>query len=46
MLAELIHTAMQSTLQGFIGVGLIFFYFVVMICAIAYRIKKGEHVHH
>ncbi len=46
MLAELINNAMHSTLQGFIGVGLIFFYFVVMVAAIFYRIKKGEHVHH
>ncbi len=46
MLSDLIHNAMQSSPQGFVGVGLIFIYFVIMIKAIVYRIKKGEHVHH
>ncbi len=45
-MSELIHNAMQSSAQGFVGVGVIVIYFIVMICAIAYRIKKGEHLHH
>lgn len=45
-MGELIHNVMHSTPQGFVGVGLIFFYFIVMIMAIIHRIKKGEHVHH
>ncbi len=45
-MSQLIHNAMQSTPQGFVGVGLIFFYFVVMVAAIIYRIKKGEHLDH
>lgn len=45
-MGELITTAMHSTLEGFIGVALIFIYFVIMITAIVYRIKKGEHLHH
>ncbi len=45
-MGELIHNAMQSTPQGFVGVGLIFFYFVVMVAAIVYRVKKGEHLDH
>ncbi len=46
VLGELIHNAMQSTMQGFVGVGLIFIYFVIMMWAIVMRIKKGDHVHH
>ncbi len=37
---------MHSTPQGFVGVGLIFVYFVIMMCAIVYRIKKGDHMQH
>ena len=44
-LSELIGSAMHSTAQGFVGVGCIFIYFVVMLCAIVYRVKRGEHVH-
>ncbi len=44
-MGELITSAMHSTPQGFVGVGCIFIYFVVMICAIIYRVRRGEHVH-
>ena len=44
-MGELITSAMHSTPQGFVGVGCIFIYFIVMICAIIYRVKRGEHVH-
>lgn len=46
MFSTLIHSAMQSTPQGFVGVSLIFLYFIVMMCAIIYRIKKGDHMEH
>lgn len=46
MFSTLIHSAMQSTPQGFVGVSLIFLYFIVMMCAIVYRIKKGDHMEH
>lgn len=45
-MGELISSAMHSSLQGFVGVGCIFVYFAVMISAIIYRVKRGEHVHH
>ncbi len=45
-ISELIANASHSTPQGFVGVGIIFTYFIVMLLAIAYRIKKGDHVHH
>ncbi len=45
-LTELVTNAMHSTPQGFVGVGLIFGYFVLMMGTIVYRIKKGDHVHH
>ncbi len=43
---ELFESVMQSTPQGFVGVGLILIYFTVMVSTIIYRIKKGEHVEH
>lgn len=46
MFGELIRSAMHSTPQGFVGVGLIFLYFVIMMCAIIYRIKKADHMEH
>ena len=46
MVEELISSAMHSTAQGFVGVGCIFVYFAVMISAIIYRVKRGEHVNH
>ncbi len=45
-ISELITNASHSTPQGLTGVAIIFTYFVVMLVAIAYRIKKGDHVHH
>ena len=44
-ITTLVTSAMHSTPQGFVGVGCIFIYFIVMICAIIYRVKRGEHVH-
>jgi hypothetical protein len=29
-----------------VGVGCIFVYFAVMITAIIYRVKRGDHMHH
>lgn len=46
MFSELVETAMQSSPAAFIGVGLMVVYFVAMLLTIAYRIKKGDHVHH
>ena len=46
MFGTLISDVMHSTHQGFVGVGLIFLYFVVMMCAIVYRIKKADHMEH
>ncbi len=45
LIGELVTSAMHSTPQGFVGVGCIFIYFAVMIAAIIYRVKRGEHVH-
>jgi len=36
----------HSTPQGLVGVAIIFTYFIVMIVAIAMRIKKKDHMHH
>ena len=46
MLSELFHSAMHSSAQGFVGVGIIWIYFIAMLCAIVYRVVKGDHVHH
>ncbi|MEZ0575939.1 hypothetical protein [Halodesulfovibrio aestuarii] len=46
MLGELFEGMMHSTPQGFVGVGLIFIYFVVICSTAVYRIKKGEHLDH
>ena len=46
MITELINNAMHSTPQGFLGVGLIFFYFVLIVGAAAMRIMKAEHMDH
>lgn len=43
---ELIAEMSKASKQGFVGVGLIFFYFAVMMGGVAYRIKRGEHVSH
>lgn len=45
MFGTLISDVMHSTPQGFVGVGCIFIYFIVMIAAIIYRVRRGEHVH-
>ncbi|SHN69552.1 hypothetical protein [Desulfovibrio litoralis] len=45
-LNELISNAMHSTTQGFVGVGLIFVYFCVIVGVAFYRIKKADHMHH
>ena len=44
-LTQLFSSAMHSSAQGFVGVGCIWVYFIVMICAIVYRVRRGEHVH-
>jgi hypothetical protein len=46
MISELVNNAAHSTPQGLVGVGIIFLYFFVMMGAIVYRIKKGEHMEH
>lgn len=46
MIGDLIHNAMQSSPQGFVGVSLIFIYFAVMMYTVAYRIKKADHMKH
>ncbi|MDE7012374.1 hypothetical protein JBF11_00680 [Taurinivorans muris] len=46
MFGQLMENVMHSTPQGVLGVSLIFIYFAIMLAAIIYRIKKGEHVHH
>ena len=45
-MGELISSAMHSSAQGFVGVGCIFIYFFIMIRAIIYRVKRGDHMHH
>ena len=46
MLGELFEGMMHSTPQGFVGVGLIFIYFVVIFSTAIYRVKKGDHLDH
>ena len=46
MIGKLIDNMMHASLQGWVGVGLIFIYFAVMITIIAHRIKKGDHISH
>ena len=45
-MGDLISSAMHSSAQGFVSVGCIFVYFAVMISAIIYRVKRGDHMHH
>ena len=45
-MGELISSALHSTPPGFVVVGCIFVYFAVMITAIIYRVKRGDHMHH
>jgi hypothetical protein len=46
MIAELIHNALQSTPQGYVGVSAIWIYMGVIIVVALYRIKKGDHLEH
>jgi len=46
MLSELLHNAMHSTAAGFVGVSLIFAYFVLIVSTAFYRIGRGEHMSH
>ncbi len=46
MLLELITNALHSSPQAFLGVGLIFVYFCVIVATAIYRIKKAEHIEH
>jgi hypothetical protein len=45
-LDELVESAQHSTSQGVVGVGLIFFYFLVILLSAVWRIKRGEHLSH
>ena len=45
-LAYFFNSVIHATPQGYVGVSIIFIYFTVMLAAIAYRIKKGDHMHH
>ena len=47
IISELIHSAMGSTERGFIGVGLIFIYFTIIVSTAVYRIGQNlKHDHH
>ena len=47
MLSELIHSALHSTPQGYLGVGLIFFYMCLIVGTAVVRIKQNiEEDHH
>ncbi|MDR2893634.1 MAG: hypothetical protein LBV80_11255 [Deltaproteobacteria bacterium] len=46
MIAELMNNVMHSTPQGFLGVGLILFYFVLIVSAAAMRIARADHMNH
>lgn len=45
-ISELVSNMTQSTPQGFVGVSLIFIYFAIMMAAVVYRIRRGDHVAH
>ena len=45
MLLELFNNAMHSTPQGFLGVGLIYIYFCVILGTAFYRIKNSAGHH-
>lgn len=45
-ISELVGSMLHSTPQGFVGVGLIFVYFAIMVAAIAMRIKRADHMGH
>lgn len=44
MAAELFNNALHSTAQGFVGVGLISVYFVLILATSIMRIRRGEHM--
>ena len=44
MAGELFDNVLHSTAQGFIGVGLISVYFVLILAAAVMRIRRGEHM--
>ena len=44
MAVELFNNALHSTLQGFVGVGLISIYFVLILAVAIMRIKRAEHM--
>ena len=46
MVGELVGNMMHSTVQGFIGVTVIFIYLAAIVLAAAYRIKEGMNEHH
>lgn len=45
-ISELVGNMLHSTPQGFVGVGLIFIYFAIMMAAVAMRIHRSDHMHH
>lgn len=45
-LAYFANSVAHATAQGYVGVAIIFIYFAVMLAAIAFRIKKGDHMQH
>jgi len=45
-MSELLQNVMHSTPAGFVGVSLIFAYFVLIVITACYRIKQGEHMKH
>ena len=46
MVEQLIANMMQSTTQGFIGVGLIFGYLLLIVFTALKRIAEGDLLHH
>ena len=45
-LKELAESAQHASLQGMVGVGLIFFYFLLILGVALWRIRRGEHLAH
>lgn len=45
-LAELWSNMLESTAQGFVGVPMIYIFFVVIVVAAIWRIRRGEHLDH
>ena len=46
MIQELIANMKLSTTQGFVGVGLIVFYFLLILRTAIMRIRRGDHMRH